>query len=66
MDAATIVKMIDSRRGTTSYDDYARAMNIKTAVLYKYIKEGGKRHLTIPNLQRLATFYHSQGDEESP
>jgi len=63
---ATVMKMIDERRGGLSYEDYAHMMGLKMSVLYKYVteQEKRKRDMSIPNLQKIARFYHDQGDQE--
>jgi cation transport regulator ChaB len=65
LDMATVMKMVEDRRGDESYEDYAHRMGLKMSVLYKYARqEKGKRDMSIPNLQKMAQFYHTQGDQE--
>lgn len=61
---ATVMKMVETRRGGTSFEDYAHRMGLKISVLYKYVKEEGERDMSIPNLQKMAKFYYEQGDFE--
>jgi len=61
---AALMEMVEARRGDVSYEDYAHRMGLKTSVLYKYVKERGKRDMSIPNLQKMARFYYQQGDNE--
>lgn len=61
-----VVKMIEERRvrNETSFEDYARAMDVKTSVLYKYVKQAGERDMSVPNLKKIVQFYKSQNDVE--
>jgi hypothetical protein len=70
LDMATVMGMVEQRRGDESYEDYAHRMGLKMSVLYKYANQKdnksskGIRDMSIPNLQKMARFYHEQGDQE--
>lgn len=57
-----IARMIDERRGTTSYDDLAREIGIKTPTLFRYIK--GDRNMTVPGMRLIAAWAAKRGDFE--
>jgi hypothetical protein len=64
LNMATLMEMVETRRGDLSYEDYAHRIGLKTSVLYKYVKEAGARDMSIPNLQKMARYYYEQGDKE--
>jgi hypothetical protein len=64
LDMAILMEMVNARRGDKSFEDYAHEMGLKTSVLYKYITEKGERDMSVPNLQKMAQYYHRIGDAE--
>lgn len=64
MDMATVMNMIETRRGKTSFEDYAHTMGLKLSVLYKYVRESRDRDMSVPNYRKMVQFYQKQGDIE--
>ena len=59
---AQVARMIDERRGDTSYDDLAREIGMKTPTLFRYIK--GDRNMNVDNIRKIAAWAKRKNDCE--
>lgn len=62
MKMADLVKMIRSRQGDMSIEEYANKMGIRGATLFRYYNE--ERSIRLDVVRKMASFYRGQDDNE--
>lgn len=59
---AQLGQMIEARRGSLSYNQFAKVIGINSATLFRYTN--GERNMSIPNIRKVARWAISIGDDE--
>jgi len=67
MDVAQLMEMVEDRKGSRSFDRFAKEIDMNSTTLYKMISDGKKnpgRDLGVTSIKKLIAYFNRVNDRE--